>query len=424
MNTIFLKSLALSSCILLLSLGLFSQDFWEELNTPNGIHIYSIAVNDPGQIFLGAANDGAPGGVYRSSNIGTTWNLVFNNGDLQTNPVEISWYEDIFIGKRGFEQLMVSHDSGDTWDSLSFPGLGNISAIFSPGPDTLFVAYAEDGARLLRSYSNTLNWDTVFLTANGSEYITDILQTQSGWIYISLTGYWPDMGGVYKSSDGGDNWELSGLFNYMVSSLTENSEGDVFAGVRGILQSGLWPGLYVLRNGENEWEGLIGGPQVSDVAINSEDHIYCSVESAIGVIRSVDNGQNFETINEGLLSGYRNKIIFCDNNYAYTSNNIYLARSKNPTVSIIEGDHIHSEIPLILYPNPVDEKLFVGNLPDVMEHQYKVYIYNALGIVVQHEEIFSCDTQIMIDVHMLPSGLYIIAVIADCRRINGRFSKI
>ncbi len=415
----FLKRFVLISCISIYSLSMFAQDFWEELNTPNGIHIYSIAVNDAGQIFLGAANDGAPGGVYRSSNNGASWDLVFDNGELQTNPIEISWYEDIFIGKRGFDQLMVSHDSGDTWDSLYFPGLGNISAIYSPGPDTLFVGFEQEGARLLRSYDNTMNWDTVFITSNSSEYILDILQTQSGDLYIALTGYFPDMGGVYKSSNGGDSWELSGLFNHMVSSLAENSEGDVFAGVRDIMH----PGLYVLRNGEDEWEGLIVGPQVEDVVVNGVNHIYVSSSQ---VIRSLDNGQTFEYFEEGLFLGPKGFMTDDELGYLYltsefASNALY--RTINSTVSIAEEYYLPSKNSLILYPNPVDERLFVGNLPDGPEYQYEVYIHNAQGMVVKQEQVFSRGSQLMIDVSVLPSGFYIISVIADCKRINGRFIK-
>ena len=419
MSVHFLKRFVLISCISLFSLSMFAQDFWEELNTPSGIHIYSIAVNDAGQIFLGAANDGAPGGVYRSSNNGASWDLVYDNGELQTNPVEISWYEDIFIGKRGFDQLMVSHDSGDTWDSLFFPVLNSITEIFSPGLDTLFVSYADGGARLLRTYDNTMTWDTVFFTTNSTEYIKDILQTQSGDMYIALTGYFPDMGGVYKSTDGGNNWELSGLFNYMVSSLAENSEGDVFAGARGILQSGLWPGLYVLRNGEDEWEGLLGGPSIEDVIVNSADHIYASSSQ---VIRSLDNGQSFEYFEEGLFPGPKGDMTKDELDYLYvtsefSSNALY--RTINTTVSIAEGFPNSSTQPLIIYPNPVREYLFFLNMPEDHSNNYYLRVYNCMGSLIMQDQY----KHRMFNVGALKSGYYLIIVNSNNEMRYGRFLK-
>lgn len=399
-----------------------AQDFWEELNTPGGIHIYSIAVNDAGQIFLGAANDGAPAGVYRSDDLGDTWDLVFDNGELQVSPVEICWYQDVFIGKRGFEQLMVSHDLGDTWDSLFFPVLNSIAEIFSPGLDTLFVSYADGGARLLRTYDNTMTWDTVFITTNSTEYIKDILQTQSGDMYIALTGYFPDMGGVYKSTDGGNSWELSGLFNYMVSSLDENSEGDVFAGARGILQSGLWPGLYVLRNGEDEWEGLLGGPSIEDVIVNSADHIYASSSQ---VIRSLDNGQSFEYFEEGLFPGPKGDMTKDELDYLYvtsefSSNALY--RTINTTVLITEEYQRPPAPSLILYPNPVREQLFLKMISDENDFN-NIRVYNSLGVLVLQTKEETGSNNIMLDVAPLLPGFYFVEANTENTKQTGRFIK-
>jgi len=409
------KSLILVSAIFSFGFTLHAQDFWEALNTPNGIAIRSIAINDAGQIFLGVGNNNTPGGVYRSEDAGDTWDLVFDNGDFSVYPVEINPDGDIYIGKGGFDPLKVSFDNGNIWDSLAYPGTGNFTAMYSPGQDTLFVG----SAYLVRTYDNASTWDTIFSSENETEYIKDILQTQSGDMYIALTGYFPDMGGVYKSTDGGNNWELSGLFNYMVSSLAENSEGDVFAGARGILQSGLWPGLYVLRNGEDEWEGLLGGPSIEDVIVNSADHIYASSSQ---VIRSLDNGQSFEYFEEGLFPGPKGDMTKDELDYLYvtsefSSNALY--RTINTTVSIAEGFPNSSTQPLIIYPNPVREYLFFLNMPEDHSNNYYLRVYNCMGSLIMQDQY----KHRMFNVGALKSGYYLIIVNSNNEMRYGRFLK-
>jgi len=90
--------------------------------------------------------------------------------------------------------------------------------------------------------------------------------------------------------------EFAGLFNFMVSSLACNSSNDPFAGVWG-WAGNAFPGLFVLRNGQTDWDTLIGSPQVSDVVVNSEGDIYFTSAWPLGVVRSLNNGQTFELIN-------------------------------------------------------------------------------------------------------------------------------
>lgn len=84
------KLLTLYFILFLLPLFSFSQDFWEEVPSPDNILIMCIAVNQQGDIFLGAGDDGNPGGVYRSTDSGATWELVFDAGDFAIYQMAIS----------------------------------------------------------------------------------------------------------------------------------------------------------------------------------------------------------------------------------------------------------------------------------------------------------------------------------------------
>ena len=54
----------------LFSLSVYSQDFWEPINTP-GAYIYDMTVDPQGRIYLATSNINT-GGVYRSDDNGET----------------------------------------------------------------------------------------------------------------------------------------------------------------------------------------------------------------------------------------------------------------------------------------------------------------------------------------------------------------
>jgi len=89
------------------------------------------------------------------------------------------------------------------------------------------------------------------------------------------------------------------------------------------------------------------------------------------------------------------------------------------SVSIIErvGESlIENEIVLGIYPNPVDDKLYLNTTENVKE----VSIYNILGVIVYQDNDFSDSS---IDVNNLSEGVYIIRVTTDNGRVTKRFIK-
>ena len=73
------------------------------------------------------------------------------------------------------------------------------------------------------------------------------------------------------------------------------------------------------------------------------------------------------------------------------------------TVSIAENE-ITSEI----YPNPVDDKLYI-NSKDNIE---KIEIYNLLGVKL-YSEVISQGNENMIDMSDFESGLYLVKIKTD-----------
>lgn len=399
----------------------FSQDFWEQLYFPDTTHVKCIAVNASSYIFVGAGGNGLSGGVYRSEDNGNTWELLgLENRSIAS--IAINFNGDIYAGSSqssNLEGLYRSSNNGETWESI-LPDIGVYGSIVTilPLGDTIFVSlWMSSGAKLIRSVDNGQNWELVFSSDNSTEYVTDIVKTSEGELYIGLKAYAEFMGGIYKSDDGGDNWEFNGLFNFQVTALAFNSYDDIFAATPGGFNDTLLPGLYVLRNGDDEWEELITGPSAEDIVVNTENHIYFSSSWPNGVARSVDDGETYEFVNEGLPEAPMEELIIDNLGYLYVStwfSSNFLARSINPTVSVPDITLITIRDPWVLYPNPANNILNVKRrfLNEKMEIS-KINIYNSNGRLNEtFDSPFGFENQ-LIDLSGLASGLYFVEIISN-----------
>lgn len=392
-------------------LSLKSQDFWEQLYFPDTADILNIAVNDQGYIFCGTAT-----GIYRSMDTGVTWETI-GMTDTIINSMAINENGDVYAGNDQTEYhsgLFRSSNNGQSWESL-VPDIGvygNISCILPMG-DTIF---ANIGMRsnLIRSTNNGLSWSLVFSSDNTSEYISDIAQSGTGDIYISLMCFFPNIGGVYKSVNLGDTWEYVGLINHQVYSLEFNSNDDLFIGVWSdfVYATG---GFYVLYNGSDEIEELLFGPTVADLVINSDNDIYFA-DVPSGIIRSQDNGQTFEYVNEG-LSGTTGRMSIDSQGFIYLAS-IYssnrLAKSIDPTITGIETEPLISPSNNIrVIPNPASDRLTIIFKENFNHKNKDIIIFNSLVIEVQHFKVSQNVKEIVVDTSNLRSGLYFVVMKAE-----------
>ena len=398
----------------------FSQDYWEQLYFPDTADIICLAVNNANDLFVGTGSNNTISGLYRSTDGAQSWDLLFNNSDFGVYSLCINQAGTIYLTKGGLINILTSTNNGDTWDTINKPSYinANINNIIATGIDTLFISSGMTSTPILfRSYDNGITWDSVFTTYNGtSEQISDIiLNPISKVIYISLYGYFKNMGGVFKSEDGGDTWEFIGLFNYQVSSLALNSNGDLFAGSRGGMADDAWQGLYVLRNGNNDWDPLIYQPVIHDVIINSEDDIYCSTEWPNGVILSTDNGVTFELINEGLNSGAKEDMAIDGSGFIYVTSlypSNFLAKTIETTVDI-EENHLKPDFPrFVVYPNPCSDLFYLQDNQTIQRGSQieEFRIRNMVSNRVIEYDISNYGEGDKIDVRALTPGLYCIEI--------------
>lgn len=249
--------------------------------------------DDPNTIYVGAST----GGVFKTTDFGATWVNLFDDvpvisvGDIAIDPTNP---QIIYCG------------TGEA-NSSSFSFLGNGIYKSTNGGESWQHTGLEHSAyigRVIVDYANTQN---IFVAACGNLFSTS------------------DERGVYRSQDGGANWERV-LFltdstsaidlvqhpenpQILFASMWERSRGLVYR-----LSFGASSGLWKTTDGGTNWSEVTGGLPTGDevgrigVTISKSDPnimyaFYDLPNSQVGVFKSLDGGDTWTETNDGALTG-------------------------------------------------------------------------------------------------------------------------
>lgn len=217
-----------------------AQYTWEEVNIPDSVGVTDIALNSDNEIFI-------------TTNYGPHWS---ENGD-QWKWLEIEDYLGTFYINQNNTiyiasgDIYRSFDKGQTWDTLDVEPQGGIQTIQSPD-DTLIIFGTWGG--LFRSTNAGISWTKV-LDLSNSEVIKDIQKNNQGKFFAGSNNFSGSgsPGGNYRSLDSGVNWKLVGMDSYFVSSIEINSSDEIIVGAVGHLTSGQG-GLFKSVDNGDTWE--------------------------------------------------------------------------------------------------------------------------------------------------------------------------
>ncbi len=383
------KLIMIFSVLILNSNIVNSQDYWESLDTPPGIDLHSIDVNSNGDMFIGVALS-TGGGVLRKLNNLNTWDtsLFFNNDVIGTIYIDNS--DNVFAGSA---RLYFSDNNGISWNLLFNGQSYGMNSILRNSDNFIFIGI---WSGIFKYDSISSNWLQV-LSLENTEVVNAIIEDIiTGKLYAGTINFMGG-GGVYLSEDGGDTWVHFGLTNHFVSSLSMNSEGDLFAGTRG--SSNYTGGVFVLPAGSDIWTNLNNEELVTSMVINSEDNIYigCSFLNGHlgGVRQSIDNGQTWEIINtgmgnkdiEGLILGPEGHLFAVANNSP-----IPLFKSINSTLPIKPQPsnfprNFSAHNIVLIWDDPEE-----GILPDAYLVRLSQISYNAIPVPVDNKSVPNSDS--------------------------------
>ena len=411
----------MKSFILIFTFSLFSiaahcQDFWEVVELPTGIGVWDAKLNANNDVIIGTNR-----GVLCRRHDEIIWDtlLYLNNEAIGTIFIDKS--NNIFGASR---HLFYSDDNGENWIELfESPSLG-LTKVFKNSVGAIFIGH----------WGGIYKCDTIgaefipVLSFNNSEVVNSIVEdTITGEMLCGTTNYF-EGGGIYRSTDGGNNWVQDGLTGHFVSSLAFNSNGDLFAGTRGgDFGTG---GVFKLPYLQSEWIQINYQELVTSLVINSEDEIFigCSNLDGYGGVRySTDSGITWESVIEGMGEKDIEELSLGIDEYVYAiarNSEEQLFKSIEPTVTGVQMSKFENEYLTFNYPNPFSEQTTIFfPLHQTDNSAYVLSIFNSCGIKVWEQQINEVHPEmygIRFNSGQLSAGIYFYTLSDRSNRFNGK----
>jgi photosystem II stability/assembly factor-like uncharacterized protein len=281
----------------------------------------------PGTFYLGASG----AGVWKSEDYGTTWNNVsdgfFTTPSIGAIEVAINDPNIVYVGtgSDGLRSNVISGkgmyksiDAGKTWEHIGLKDVGQIGAV----------------------EIDPTNNNIVWVAAIGNAFKSNSER------------------GIYKTIDGGQNWEKV-LF---VSDKVGFADLELLPGNPNIVYAAAWKGerkpwtiisggenkeggVYKSINGGKDWvkldkglpKGLIGKIDLAVSAVNSSI-LYAVIEAPDkegGLYKSVDQGKSFKQVSSN--SGLVNRPFYYTNIELDPTNPNIIYSNANPLLKSIDG---------------------------------------------------------------------------------------
>lgn len=284
-----MKKISFLITILILLIGFNSESFsqWKETGKPFSM-VYSVLIKD-NLIFVGT-----PAGVYRSVNLGNSWNSI-NLGAINLYVSHFAVTENtIFAGTKD-KGLFRSDNNGDSWMAVNRGLLSQEINALEIKDNDIFVSAGEF------MYISNDNGDS-FQQMQGIENVRAL-------IFKDSTLYAAASDGIYMTEDKGQNWFK---INYSVNAKSLAVSGEtLFAGTEST-------GVYVSKDNGRSWlpanSGLPEYTTVNSIAVIGSN-VFAGTDGN-GVFFSINYGSRWMPVNNGLTS-LRVLSVFSNRNYIF-----------------------------------------------------------------------------------------------------------
>jgi photosystem II stability/assembly factor-like uncharacterized protein len=289
----------------------------------------------PGVFYIGVCN----GGVWKTDDYGRTWTPIFDQeptGSIGAIVVAPSDPNIIYVGSgEGLHRpdlsvgdgIYKSTDGGKTWTHLGLRDGQQIPwmAVDPKNPDRLFVAVLGHpyGPNPERGIYRSLDGGKTFQKVLGKDENTggsfvELDPSDPNTVYAAIwdaregpweNGAWSSVGGIYKSTDGGDHWQpiTKGLPEDLTQSnlaIAPTNPNRIYAAVASKHDKGIAVGLYVSNDAGASWQKLtdddrpatrIGGGDLPVLKVDPKnpDIVY---STSIVTWRSTDGGKTWTGI--------------------------------------------------------------------------------------------------------------------------------
>lgn len=403
--------------ILLLAVLLFNFSVgngqWIVINNSVNNPVEGFA--DNGTILYAAV---AGNGVYKTTDLGNNW--ILSNSGITTQPFNNIAAKDSFVFVSSNLGLLRSTNYGTTWDSL--PSIN--SSVFSViiVNNLLYVGMI-NGIKRSTDWGNSWVWINNGIASN-SLYIKS-LSNYGNTIYAGSGLYNLR---IYKSTNNGDNWI------YISPEIPLNNIAYSLYSYDSLLLCGTATGVYKSINGGTNWDliqGIPGNIGLFGFASVGTRYIFISAWNH-GVYVSNNYGQSFISKNEGLLD-YRCTALYNYGDNLFLGTNPYTYPCKiyrRPLSEVVSIKNISSEIPDSYklyqnYPNPFNPttniKYQIRAEDRSQKLEVRIIVYDIMGREVAtliNEKQSPGIYEVSFDGSNSPSGIYFYSLFIDGNKID------
>jgi len=259
-------------------------DTWTQL-LPNSVAILAIEIDTKGMIYVGASND-----FLKSTDDGITWNSFYVGlPNTEISAVLTNERNEIFVGTGYLSQgdgIYYSNDGGENWIQRSLSGQTVYSLTIDQN-ENLYAGTKEDG--VYKSTDSGISWEQI----NKGLHNKNIFRVKMSATDLLFACSETD-GGIYRSTNFGENWEITGVTAGTINRGFISESGDIYAAT--------YSGVQKYNSGTNKWSvlGLTsvspvrGWNLLSDIIIDNDGILFAS-SWAGDVYKSSDNGITWDT---------------------------------------------------------------------------------------------------------------------------------
>lgn len=272
----------------------FSQTIIWELTSPTLVgNVNVVYLTSEGNLFAGALMQG----VYFSSDKGRNW-VQRNNGLTNQNVFAFLEYgKDIFCGTLG--GIFKTTDQGNSWEQMN-NGLTDayINALAVTSDRKLLAGTLYSGLFISTDFGNS--WSQM-QNDFSSKSINCILTNSEGFVFVGTTS------GLYRATQNFDFWgKMDADFktNNNINTIALDSSGNLYAGTN----NGM---IYKSTNNGVNWTKVfeITGSSIYKIVVSPNNSIFATTWGN-GILRSKDNGQTWELVNDGLFNPYITSMVY------------------------------------------------------------------------------------------------------------------
>ena len=392
---------------------------WVQTNETNDLTFMSLAVSDM-NLFAGTY-----GGVYLSTNNGTSWTAV-NSGLTTVSAVHALAVSgtNLFAGAT-YDGVFLSTNNGTNWTAVN-NGLEDTGT--TPTRTVGINALAVSGTNLYAAAGNPIGGSGgVFLSTNNGTRWTAVDTRLSNTSFFSLAvsgtnlfagaiNTLVDSGGVFLCTNNGTSWTAanSGLTKTNVNVLAVLGT-NLFAGTGGFLE--YKGGVFFSTNNGSNWTAVNTGL--------TNDYVFALVVSGAnlfagtggGVFLSTNNGTSWSAVNSGLSSDLTSTNIPVVRALAISGTNLFAGTIdgvwRRPLSEMITDVKNTTELPKEFalyqnYPNPFNPSTNIQYA--ISSKQFvTMKVYDILGnevAILVNEEKPAGTYEVTWNTADLPSGVY------------------